>query len=236
MAVKPPVKITVTYNKKMFKGIDIKQARKYLRKAIQDIGSGTDGPLMGHFKEGQSKWQDDDPEYAKYKKSKFGSTEKFVKTGEAKAALKARTHKFKKYGVKWRKKKGYFLLTATLRKMQDGVNVYRIAQFGRFAGISGKVDGKDKSISKDQLFDDTIKAEALHATLKGQGAKVGSLGKFKKKTLGKHYGFDKGSTKRNSQNERLITINLPGDERYVKQAELQKYIKEMIKASGYKLK
>jgi len=230
------IKYSVKYNGKMFDGIDKKVARTHLRNFMRELCSGTSGnPLYEHWQEGQSTWNDDDPEYARYKRNTFGSTKKFQYSGDALNAIKAKNHKYKKINVSWRKKKGYWFMSAGLRKMEDGKNIYQIAQLGRADSLIGKSGGEDLIVKVSDYNKDLFHAGLMYEGSEAQKQGV-KKGKFQKQVVAKKYNFDKGGVKRTSQNERLITKNMPGDERYVKQEMMNKHIEAMIKASGYKVK
>jgi hypothetical protein len=90
-----------------------------------------------HFEQGQSKWAQGSERYNKWKKKKYGSTEKFVKTGKAKANL---THAGDAMLVRVSKSKR--MLSISLKNVQDGVNVYSVAQKGQFRGLDTKEHGE----------------------------------------------------------------------------------------------
>lgn len=232
------IKYSIKYDGKMFDSIEPKVAKKHLRKAIQEIASGTSGnPLYSHFLMGQSTWNEDSPEYAKQKKAKTGSDYKFKLTGEALKGIIAKSGRTKKFAVSYRKKKDYFLLTATIRKMVGGKNVYTIAQNGRFAGIIGKSGDKEKFVSKDDFLETLSSVNKAFAEVQEADETVSrsKLKAFRKALIKEKYAFNNGSTQRVSRNQRLISANLPGDDRLVKLDKMNKHIEQIIKESGYKL-
>lgn len=222
----------------MFDGIEKKVASKHLKKYMGDLASGTTGnPLYSHFTSGQMDWQDNAPEYAKAKRKKFGATEQFVRTGAAKKAIKGRPGKTKKVKVSYRKKGDYFLMTAGLRKIVEGKNVYTIAQRGRFAGIAYTSGGKSKSVSSHDYNKASKQAGTDYAANKGKGVdtKGVSKGKYKASALADKFGIDKGSAKRQSKTPRMISSNLPGDGKFIKDSQMKPVLKKIIEESGYKL-
>ena len=92
-----------------------------------------EGLFQKHFDAGQGKWKPGTPAYEEYKQRKYGSQEKFVKTGKAKAALKTEGGQMQmRANGKSRK------LQIWMRRMVDGKNVLSIAQRGRFKGLNTK--------------------------------------------------------------------------------------------------
>lgn len=232
------MKVTITYDGRIFDGIDPKKARTHLRKYITELASGTTGnPLYSHFAGGQMTWQEDDPDYARYKKKKYGSTEKFVLTGNAKKAIAAKAHKSKKVSVSYRKKGGYFLMTAALRKMEQGKNVYTIAQKGRFGGLSFTSGGAAKHISADTLASAHASLNETWQALQDAGVDRGKIKRhqFKQGVIEKSLKMDKGSSKRTSRNQRLISANLPGDAQFLRHADMDPVIDQVLETSGYTL-
>lgn len=223
----------VTYDKAIFEGLDPNKGKAVVKKMMQELCSGTtNNPLYQHWTDGQSKWSDDAPEYAAQKRAK-GSNNKFEWTGNAKNAIKAKSHKNKKITASYRKA-GYYLTTATLSKMVDGRNVYKLAQVGRLKSMSGTIDGKQVSVSAKDWIKDQADAGKKY---KGSEAEKAGIKKarFKQALLQNKYNFDKGSAKRGGTNERLITANLPGDDKLIDINAIAKSAEKIITDSGYKL-
>lgn len=114
-------------------------------KALAETGRkliAREGLFQKHFDEGQSKWPEGSPEYRAQKERKYGSTEKFVKTGRARDNLK------REGGEMMMRVQGTARkLQIWLKRMVDGRNVLSTAQRGHFSGLktsSGRFISKDR--------------------------------------------------------------------------------------------
>lgn len=226
--------IDLKFDKKIFEPLSPKVTKLALKTMIKDICSGTsNNPLYKHWQDGQSQWQEDSPDYAKTKEKKMGTNNKFQWSGDALKAIKARQHKYKKYKVSYRKKKDYFLATATIVKKNEGYNVYKIAQAGKFGGIEGTSKGKKIKVGAKDWLKDFAKAGKMY---KGSDAEKSGVkkGTFKQALMQEKYKFDKGSTKRIGRNERWITMNLQGDDNIISRTTIKKYVDIIMKKNDFK--
>jgi hypothetical protein len=156
-----------------------------------------------HFEQVQATAPENEPRYAARKLRQFGATEKFVRTGAAKKALTGEAAPmFVRTNGKLRR------LMIGLRKMVKGVNVYRVAQVGRFAGVAVEKGGQRKQLTAEQSFaHNRQRARAVSAAERGGASRAAARAAAQAK-FGKTVG-------RVGDKEMPITANLSGDESVV---------------------
>lgn len=88
---------------------------------------GPGGVLEKHWEDGQATWGEPGERYSDYKARRYGTREKFVKTGAAKAAL---TGPSPYRVIKTTKLRGTNAVQVALVRIEGGRNVYSIAQAG----------------------------------------------------------------------------------------------------------
>jgi hypothetical protein len=150
----------------------------------------------------QSDGSEPNPDYMRWKQKKRGTSEKFVFTGEAKAALTS-------LNADMRMTAGSRRIQIFLRKMIDAkkgrINVYAVAQRGHFRGLTKK---KQKA-----QWSEAIRRGLFHEKLE--------------KYAEKH--FDR--TERKSTAEYPITVNLVGDDAIAEKV-LSEEAGEMMRKRG----
>lgn len=155
-----------------------------------------------HLKDGQSTWPANSEDYTRRKLKDGYSDEKFVRTGEAKRALVNTGEPSLKVWANAKQR----VLRIGLRKMVRGVNVYRVAQLGKFRGVvlSDK-SGEEHSLSAEETFEHNRKMNRAYYAL----SRAGKLSGVSRSSFTSRFGK---TVSRTSDKERLITTVLPGDE------------------------
>lgn len=109
----------------LFEGFSDEEIEEILLEAAE----GYAGPVMTkHWEDGQGKWGDPGEDYLEWKAGRYGSSQKFVKSGEALKAIKTGTgpHVVKKVF----RQGGAHRIEVALVRIEGDRNIYSIAQAG----------------------------------------------------------------------------------------------------------
>lgn len=142
---------------------------KEIEEILLDVAEALCGPggiLEKHWEEGQSEWREPNDRYADYKNSKHGSTQKFVKTGDALETIKGRSKKYREIRVK--SSRGVYQVEIGLVRMEGGRNVYSIAQVGGKGG-NGPIMRISNATEGDKEFIQPFVEAAIVKLLKRKG-------------------------------------------------------------------
>lgn len=120
---------------------------------------GPGGVLEKHWQHGQGSWGEPDDDYQDMKERRYGSSEKFVKSGAAKEAITAGKSPYLKKVIS--KTTNGFRIEVALVRMEGGRNIYSIAQAG-----GRNNSGPPMRITDNLPGDDEIIAPYIEASLK----------------------------------------------------------------------
>lgn len=231
--------LTVSYDESVFAGLDQKITRSALKKfwTSHTSGGGTNNILLNHLEAGQSNWTANSIKYDNYKRKKGLSPKKFVATGDALKAIIAKGGKEKVIRAVYRKKHQMYVVHTTIRKMVDGKNVYKFAQMGKFKSMSYETEkGERKTVSKKEFLNDLFYTGIkYHDSYEKQTNKM-SKQQFKNAAMKQKYKWKSGTIKKNARSVKMVTVNLPGDDRLINMGAFQDSVLDAILESRKRAK